>query len=152
MIFLTKYHQPFLPSSDSRASSVLLQWSSSSLWDALFWLGATVWLSQICFWGPRTALCWDVHASPAWPSVHRHSVRAMWRGCQQPGWEQQVLCTQQGQKLKSTGNCSVTGAGRVRQRFKTHPLPLPKLRLIYSLKTMGLSSPLYALWFFAMMD
>jgi len=79
----------------------------------------------------------------------------VFEGCREAAdsWgESRVLPTQEGQKLKNAGNCSVLGAGRVRQRFKNHPLPLPKLKLIYSLKTMGLSSPLSALWFCATKD
>lgn len=60
-----------------------------------------------------------------------------------------ALSAQEGQKLKSARNCSVIGARRVRPRFKIHPLPLPKLKLIYSFKTMGLSSPLSVFWFCA---
>lgn len=51
--------------------------------------------------------------------------------------------------MKSARNCSVIGARKVKPRFKTHPPPLPKLKLIYSFKTMGLSSPLSTLWFCA---
>lgn len=60
-----------------------------------------------------------------------------------------AVSAQEGQKLKNARNHSIIGAGRVRPRFKTRPLPLPKLKLIYSFKTMGLSSPLSVLWFCA---
>lgn len=43
--------QFFLASPTLRASSSLLQWSSSSPRGALCWLGAAAWLSHMCFWG-----------------------------------------------------------------------------------------------------
>lgn len=100
------------------------------------------------FLGPVPSLVWVcVHALLSTASTC--SVPGTWRGCQELGWEQWVFHAQEGQKLRSARNSSVIGAGTVRPRFKTHPLPLPKLKLIYSLKTMGLSSPLSVLWFCA---
>lgn len=80
-----------------------------------------------------------------------HSIHVQCPGDleRQPVAGLRAVSAQEGQKLKSARNHSIIVARRVRPRFKTRPLPLPKLKLIYSFKTMGLSSPLSVLWFCA---
>lgn len=81
MIFLVNYPWPFPPSPDLRASSGLLQRSSSSPRDALCWLRAAAWLSHMSFWGPCPALCWRVCTRSARHSIQGHSVQGMRRRC-----------------------------------------------------------------------
>lgn len=135
MVFLINHTQPFLPSPDLRTLLCLQKppLVGQQRQSPLAWGGC------MCFWGWFWALCSCVCTPHSMVSTgHRKAANPP--------------CTGEAESKECQSHpvfraLRVIRGLRERKRFKAHPQALTKLKLIYSPKTMGLNSPLSALWF-----